>query len=284
MKPAMLRFSSGVLFLLAGAAYAQNAGQPSSKSEPVYRLPMTECQSDQINDCVTWSFLSSNGWKGSGKWRTGEEAFLEIKGVKNGIITIDRTDVTGSRAGLTATYTGTLHEDRITGEFQFHYQGRDGSGSWYATLGAPAPTLPPAEFHFCGAFCNTWRLENGRYVNTTTCGNFRAAGASVITIEKFARESVVLHRADYPPNQSYTATYTGQVSGDGNNLVNAAIDGTPQPFRVTWGAALNSIPGCGNWNAQAAPQITAGDFIEGVKFFNTLAEAVEHIQRLSGQR
>ena len=112
--------------------------------------------------------------------------------------------------------------------------------------GQPAFLSPPDEFHFCGQFCNTWKLQNGRYVNTTACGNFRGIGSSVWTVEKFTRESVILHRLDFPPLQIYVANYTGQVSSDGNSLINGAIDGTPQPFRLTWGTALNSIPGCRN--------------------------------------
>jgi hypothetical protein len=104
----------------------------------------------------------------------------------------------------------------------------------------------PEEFHFCGLFCNTWKLQKGRYVNATTCGSFRALGASVWTVEKFTRDSVILHRLDFPPLQIYIANYTGKVSSDGNSIVDGAIDGIPQPFKLTWGAALNSIPGCRN--------------------------------------
>ena len=122
-----------------------------------------------------------------------------------------------------------------------------GQGVGRQTNPGPSALLsPPDEFHFCGMFCNTWKLQNGRYVNATACGNFRAIGSSVWTVEKFTRESVILHRLDFPPLQIYVANYTGQVSSDGNSLVNGAIDGTPQPFKLTWGAALNSIPGCRN--------------------------------------
>jgi len=114
------------------------------------------------------------------------------------------------------------------------------------TPGQTAFLAPPDEFHFCGMFCNTWKLQNGRYVNATACGNFRAIGSSVWTVEKFTRESIILHRLDFPPLQIYVANYTGQVASDGNSIVNGAIDGTPQPFKLTWGAALNSIPGCRN--------------------------------------
>jgi hypothetical protein len=256
MKPAMLRFTSGMLFLLTGIGYAQNAGQPAPKSQPVYRLTMTECEG--IDNCTTWMFLSSNGWKGYGKWRTGEEAVLEIKGLAEDQITILRTDVTGSKAGLTATYEGTLGDAQLGGKYKFSYRGESGYGYWYALIGAPTLS-PPAEFHFCAMFCNTWRLENGRYVNTTSCGNFGAAGASVITIEKFTRESVILDRSDYPPNGPYTARYTGQISSDGNSLINGAINGTPAPFTLTWGTALNSIPGCGNGNGHSVPSQVGDD-------------------------
>lgn len=142
--------------------------------------------------------------------------------------------------GQATTVTATLQQAGASQTPSWQSVGRPGNPGQSAVLSLPG------EFHFCGQFCNTWKLQGGRYVNATACGNFRAVGSSVWSVEKFTRESIILHRLDFPPNQIYVANYTGQVASDGNSLVNGAIDGTPQPFRLTWGAALNSIPGCRN--------------------------------------
>jgi hypothetical protein len=141
MKPPITRSFTVVLFLFTGATYAQNAGQPAAKSPPAYRLTMTECEG--IDNCTPWAFLSSNGWKGYGKWRAGEEAVLEIRSVRDDQIIILRTDVTGSKVGLTATYDGTFGDAQLGGKYTYSYKGESGSGYWYALMGASTPTLPP---------------------------------------------------------------------------------------------------------------------------------------------
>jgi hypothetical protein len=142
---------------------------------------------------------------------------LELESPSEGKIKIHRTDVQGSKAGLTATYNGTLRQDRLGGEFESHYQGRDESGNWYAIIGVASPSLPTV-MHFCGQGCATLTLENGRYISS--------AGASVWEIESLTQASVILNRSD---TTGFRAVYKGQVSvtvqgvDDGDNRSGAEV-------------------------------------------------------------
>ena len=104
------------------------------------------------------------------------------------------------------------------------------------------PTLPPM-MHFCGQHCISLKLDNGHYVNTTTMPG-SPNWTSVWTAERFTSESVILHRVDSDAGKTvFTGTYTGQISPEGNSLINVAGDGHRGNLRITWGTALNSIPG-----------------------------------------
>jgi hypothetical protein len=260
MKPATRRFFGGTLVLLSGLvsgnipcrdAYAQNGGQPTSKPQAAYRLTMTECEG--IDNCTTWSFLSSNGWKGYGKWRTGEEAVLDLRSAENGKVIIERTDVTGAKEGLTATYNGILRDGKVGGEYESHYRGHDSSGNWYAILGPAASSLP-TEMHFCGANCMTLLLDNGRYFardGLTDAKDCSEATCGTWTVESFTPDSVILHRHDpYSPYNKFSrpgigwnVVVAGRMSPDGNSITNATVDGHPATFKLAWGSALSSVFG-----------------------------------------
>ncbi len=89
----------------------------------------------------------------------------------------------------------------------------------------------------------TW--ENGHYVDHPN-----GAAGSIITVEKFTRESVILHRTDSGPYPG-TAVLTGRISSDGNSVVNGKITWTSHPccglssgaFQAAWGTAIDSVPG-----------------------------------------
>src|ERR1700710_2609873 len=100
---------AAMLLLSTGTAYTQTSG----KRQVPDRIQMIECEG--INNCTPWTFqFSPNGVKGYAKWRSGEEAVLEIVGldVSNGVIVITRTDVVGRKQGLTATYKGSVAGDQ----------------------------------------------------------------------------------------------------------------------------------------------------------------------------
>src|ERR1700677_470688 len=87
---------------------AQKAAQAPSKPKAAGPVTMTECEG--TNNCATWTFL---GTQGNGQWPSGEVANLTVESGDADTVVIRRADSTGSSAGLTVTYTGTRHGDRI---------------------------------------------------------------------------------------------------------------------------------------------------------------------------
>ncbi|MGA1988121.1 MAG: hypothetical protein ABSG72_17780 [Candidatus Sulfotelmatobacter sp.] len=226
----------------AGAAPKGQAASP---------VTMTECEG--TNNCATWTFLGSQG---NGQWPSGEVANLTVENFDADTVVIRRADSTGVAAGLTAVYKGTRHGDRIGGEFTSSWPGHwDGkAGNWYATIEKNSVSLPTL-MHWCIDCANgmggTLVWENGHYLNV----NDVPGQTTILTVEKFTRESVVLHRTNsgrYPGS----AVLTGQISAQGNSIANGIQtnpDGQTRTFRLAWGTALNTVPG----SRRSDPQMVA---------------------------
>jgi hypothetical protein len=125
------------------------------------------------------------------------------------------------------------------------------------------PALPTV-MHLCIAGCSTGKggtlvFENGRYAD-------KLAPTSVYTIETFTPEMVVIHLdRQLTKEDPYggTAILKGQLSKDGNSVVNGTIKWTSHPccglttgpFRAAWGDAIGTVPGNPAENAQtSSPQ------------------------------
>jgi hypothetical protein len=177
---------------------AKTPAQAPSKSKAAVPVTMTECEG--TNNCATWTFL---GAQGNGHWPSGEIANLNVERYDDNTVVIQRADSTGSSAGLTAVYTGTRHDDRVGAEFTSSWPGHwdKKSGNWYPR----------------------------------SAGGANNGGFTVMTIEKFTRESVIIHRTD-TGNFPGSALYTGRMSDDGNSL-------SGNGWKITWGTALNTLPG-----------------------------------------
>jgi hypothetical protein len=112
-----------------------------------------------------------------------------------------------------------------------------------ASAPADPDTTPPypSVMHFCAAHCYTWNFANGQSGN----------GQSTISISRWSPDSVVLNRSDAPNPGSprgLKAVITGQMSPAHDKLVNGKItwtfgQGGTYDCKVTWGDALNDIPG-----------------------------------------
>jgi hypothetical protein len=113
-----------------------------------------------------------------------------------------------------------------------------------------APVKLPAVMHWCGGGCSAGKgatlvWENGRYVDRTS-----GVVGGEYTVEKFTRETVIIHRTDHGPYPG-KALLTGQLSADGNSIINGTIEWTWHPccglgmgtFQAAWGAAINTVPG-----------------------------------------
>lgn len=130
----------------------------------------------------------------------------------------------------------------------------------------PKNAAPPTMMHLCIAGCSTGKggtliFENGRYAD-------KLAPTSVYTIETFTPEMVVIHLdRQLTKEDPYggTAILSGQLSKDGNSIINGTIKWTSHPccglttgpFRAAWGDAMGTVPGNpseGNVQQTSSPQ------------------------------
>jgi hypothetical protein len=89
-----------------------------------------------------------------------------------------------------------------------------------------------------------------------------------MTIEKFTPESVIIHRTD-TGNYPIDGRMTGRMES-GNNSA------TGNGWKITWGDALDTIPGSGlntmqGNGQQQSGQITLKDFVDFTDFVKALA-------------
>ena len=113
-----------------------------------------------------------------------------------------------------------------------------------------APALP-AKMHWCAVNCITLVLYHGHYVAENNPHPEQSINCGLFTVERFTRESVVMHRTDCEPPGS--AVLTGKISDSGNAIVNGIITWTSHPccgtgsrsFHAAWGSEIDSIPGGG---------------------------------------
>jgi hypothetical protein len=97
--------------------------------------------------------------------------------------------------------------------------------------------------HWCGKSCMTLIWDTDHYTNAAAPGNF------IMTVEKFTRDSVVLHRTDF--KVPGTAVLTGKLSPQGDSIVDGTLTWTYHPccklntfpFTAAWGAAIGTVPG-----------------------------------------
>jgi Sel1 repeat len=99
-------------------------------------------------------------------------------------------------------------------------------------------------------YCFTLKWDGRRYVNTT---NIPAMPnwSTVWTVESFTQESVILHRTD---SNGFKSEYRGKISSTGDSVSN---DGAARPY-LTWGPALNSLPGSDEERARQAQAVAQG--------------------------
>jgi hypothetical protein len=133
--------------------------------------------------------------------------------------------------------------------------GTDSSGEHAERAGQAQPRETgsvklPSEMNICAAGCSvgsgvTLVWDNGKYVYVNPTNGQR----SEYVVEKFTRDSVVIQRTDSAPVGK--ALLTGQMSSDGNSVVNGKITWTYHPccglgsgtFELAWGDAIDSVPG-----------------------------------------
>ena len=97
--------------------------------------------------------------------------------------------------------------------------------------------------------CGTWTWDNGNYD-----GHWANGSIATLTVQSFSVQSVTLTRTDTSKSASsgLTAVYTGQVSSQGNSIVNGSVT-------YTWpghGGFPKTVAWSGNWGASAKFTIT----------------------------
>lgn len=219
------------------AVAQQNSRQPQ-------KIAVTECEG--VNNCTTWTFMNTGTQMvGSAKWPDGEESVLQVDKATNSEITITRTDITGAKQGLSATYKGTIHGKNVGGEFTSSYNGQADSGNWYWVFDSPSSTSLPVEFHFCGQGCFSLHLINGVYKTTDGQGTWK--------VEPFDGKTLKLDRQD---PSGFVGYYKGDLlNGRVVNITTGSRPFTPDwkpgpdtrynNVLMTYGPELNSIPGDG---------------------------------------
>jgi len=96
-------------------------------------------------------------------------------------------------------------------------------------------SLPPV-IHECDVNCLTLTLENGQYIASHQ--RWEPPNLRIVwSVESFTPQLVALHRT-YPVDQ----VFRGQISPDGNTLINITYNGRPGPgIKIAWGAALSTV-------------------------------------------
>jgi hypothetical protein len=231
------------IFTLATIVNGQSSSSSRTAQQPQAAGPVTMTECEGTNNCATWTFL---GTQGNGQWPSGETANLSVEKFDADSVVIRRADSTGGSAGLTAVYKGTRHGNRIGGEFTSSWPGHwaNQEGNWYATIGK-APQSIPMIMHLCircdTGMGGTATWDKDHYLVLPDVPGQR----TVLTVETFTPQSVILHRTNsgrYPG----TAVLTGQISAQGNSIVNGiqtSPDGSSHPFQAAWGTAINTVSG-----------------------------------------
>jgi hypothetical protein len=106
----------------------------------------------------------------------------------------------------------------------------------------------PVVVHWCAQHCTTWTLDKGAPFDKPHYGS-QALG-SIVIVERFTPASVIMRRTDYRPYPG-VAVLTGELSADGNSIVNGTIKWTYHPccglstgkYQAAWGTALDTVPG-----------------------------------------
>jgi hypothetical protein len=129
--------SLAAMMLMAAGLHAAEKPQQDAGSATMAKLPPT-MKACENGNCGLWTF---NGPKGEGRWRGGAIGSLTMRVSKDGVVTVERQDATGTMIGLVATYQGTLNGDRIVdGTVKWTYPNhKTASGSWNVDFDRETP-------------------------------------------------------------------------------------------------------------------------------------------------
>jgi enterochelin esterase-like enzyme len=206
-----------------------SAQTPEKDSAPQTQIPsvLKECEENQCSGGKSESTWVFHGSIGQARWNDGAVAELVVERFDPDAIIIQRIDLpTSSSYGLNAVYRGTLHGKRIEGtvvrSWTGHWDGRQLSGKWSATVqdGNPLPAPPPVQVSYALTECEANQCIPGQvggcaWVLHGSEGESHCRNGAVakLTIRQFDDSGIAILRKDLPTSSSYglTAVYTGRL-------------------------------------------------------------------------
>jgi hypothetical protein len=160
---------------------------PGAAEQTAIRL--AECEGTSLSLWLCGGYWTLNGGEGKAVFPSGVVAELTIERFDSEQVIIRRKDVSDATRGLSAVYTGKLHERRITGDATYLWPGHWDTpvkGTWAATIDEmdkPSSSTTadanasasPAGGHVQGPLPNV----NGVWVATSLTGS----GARIFTVD-----------------------------------------------------------------------------------------------------
>jgi hypothetical protein len=272
LKPTILL---GLISLAVGSCIQADPRQTATGADRRFDdapVVVTECQG--FNNCATWTFAknSKNKKIGLGKWPTGEEAVLELESTGNNQVVVIRTDLTGAKAGLTATYIGILKDYGVGGSYTSFYKGQREDGDWYWMTNQNAGSLriTECEGRNCAAFppdAPVWTFNGSAGIGIFGTGN------QPMVLEHFDANTIEVRRTDTTGPWRGSAVYTGRVQGSQiSGEVRYFDPGRSAPRIGTWTGVIGTAPLPTGGSQAQTPSLTWQQFIQGM---NAAHQAME---------
>lgn len=226
-----LAVSITAVLLVAGQSLRAQTADANTQSSNSTRMAVCESTDDACAQANAqygsiWAFDGTAGTITSPANESGAE--LTIQSMDQERIVIHRVDRSGTTAGRSATYTGTIHGSHISGTVQWDWPGHSpASGTWSATLqGEPAAaqpsSLPTAQSSQIGGLpprlleceangpCNAaWIIEGSTGEATWF---LRTPVRATLTVIRSDSDGIVIRRTDLTDGNS--AVYSGTLRGD----------------------------------------------------------------------
>jgi len=247
------------------------------QNPPSSQLLICESTSDACNQPdarfdTTWTFDGTEGTVSSPASRAGFH--LVIEKLDSDSIVVRRVDRSGSTAGLTARYTGSIRDNRISGAVEWVWPGHPeypAKGVFSGVLQDQARAVPaadarvsaavstPSELLVCenGGVCNAaWIFQGSAGTGTWFTKNPTRATLAIVRSE---RDYMVIRRTD--TTDGVSATYAGSPRGDHwAGTIVWSTPGHPGESTGTWTATVPQTECAEQAGLEAADAMRIGQY------------------------
>jgi hypothetical protein len=244
--------ATGTLFVLTFCA-------PPTLADHL-QIRLAECEAT-----VCGGLWTLNGTTGKAQWPNDVVAELSVERFDQDKVLIHRKDIAGTFVGLTAVYTGVLHDQRVEGDVTYSWSGHwseSKSSKWAAALdpahaSSGAATAPRAAAHPRGPLPNlngVWlysdRDSNGKQLSIAFALVQRAEDVTLVEMQTGLLQ-VVTFRGHLDSSTSISGqSCSAAFSALHPNCIPESRSG--QPFAKASRSAFN-WSACVNGNPCAAP-------------------------------